>query len=182
MAAKAFTGQIKLLLQMKHLITTRRTLVEAANASSYGWMAAKHMESGHGIFSLEDKDLMKSLREAEMVVRRDTREFKAHRGNSSNRGRGIGVRKNWWDNSNKTLEHIGQALWEWSNKHMKGAAQGVFNKYNKSGKVLSALGVTTPPIWWHSAQRSSCICFLFFVPVYFSVSATVCCFACSPLV
>ena len=136
MAAKAFTGQIKLLLQMKHLITAQRLLVEAANASPYGWMAAKHMESDHGIFSLEDKDNMKSLREAEMVVRMDTREFKARRGNSSNRGRGRGVCKTRWDNSNKTLEHIGQALWEWSNKHMEGAAQGMSNKYNKSGKVL----------------------------------------------
>ena len=68
MAAKAFTGHIKLLIQMKHLITNQIMLVEAANAPPYGWMAAKHMESGHGIFSLEDKDLMKSLREAEMVV------------------------------------------------------------------------------------------------------------------
>ena len=106
MAAKAFTGHIKLLIQMKHLITTQIMLVEAANAPPYGWMAAKHMESGHGIFSLEDKDLMKSLREAEMVVWRDTREIKACRGNSSNWGRGRGVRKPWWDNSNKTLEHI----------------------------------------------------------------------------
>ena len=68
MVAKAFTRKIKLLIQIKHLITTQRIQVGAANAPPYVWMAAKHMESGHGIFSLEDKDLMKSLREAEMVV------------------------------------------------------------------------------------------------------------------
>ena len=68
-------------------------LVETANASPYGWMAAKHMESHHWIFSLEDKDLMKSLREAEMVVWRDTMEIKARRGNSSNQGKGRGVHK-----------------------------------------------------------------------------------------
>ena len=63
-------------------------------------------------------------------------EIKARRGNSSNQGKGRGVNKPQWDNSNKTLEHIGQALWEWSNKRMEGTAQGVFNKYNKSGKLL----------------------------------------------
>ena len=77
MAAKAFTGHIKLLIQMKHLITTQIMLVEAANAPPYGWMAAKHMESGHGIFSLEDKDNIKYLREAEMMFRRNIMEFTA---------------------------------------------------------------------------------------------------------
>ena len=36
MAAKAFTGHIKLLIQIKHLITTQIMLVEAANALPYG--------------------------------------------------------------------------------------------------------------------------------------------------
>ena len=47
MAAKAFTRPIKLLIQMKHLITTQIMLVETANALPYGWMAAKHMQSHH---------------------------------------------------------------------------------------------------------------------------------------
>ena len=66
MAAKAFTGHIKLLIQMKHLITTHIMLVVAANASPYGWMAAKQVEYGHGIFSLADKENLKSLREADI--------------------------------------------------------------------------------------------------------------------
>ena len=40
------------------------------------------------------------------------------------------------------------------------------------GKCWSALGVTTRPIWWHCAKRSSSICFLFFVLKSVSVLAT----------
>ena len=34
--------------------------MEATNALPYGWMAAKHIEPARGIFSIEDKDNMKS--------------------------------------------------------------------------------------------------------------------------
>ena len=40
--------------------------VGAANASPIGWMAAKQVEYGHGIFSLADKENLKSLREADI--------------------------------------------------------------------------------------------------------------------
>ena len=55
-----------LLIQIKHLITTQRMQVGAANASPIGWMAAKQVEYGHGIFSLADKENLKSLREADI--------------------------------------------------------------------------------------------------------------------
>ena len=87
LAAKAFEGQLDLLAQMNKLLTTQRTLVEAANASPYGWSAAKHMEEEYGIFSAEDKTNMKALCDAEMAIRRDNREFKACWGNYSFRGR-----------------------------------------------------------------------------------------------
>ena len=51
------------------------------------------MEPGHGIFSEQDKDNTKALREAEMAVRRDNREFIARRDRSI-KGRGRGGRPN----------------------------------------------------------------------------------------
>ena len=98
LAEKAFGRQMELLAQMNKLLTTQRTLVEAAKASLYGWSAAKHMEEEHGIFSTEDKTNTKALRDAEMAVRRDNREFKARRGNYSPRGRG-GKRTRWEANN-----------------------------------------------------------------------------------
>ena len=110
LAAKAFVGQIELLSQMKKLLITQRTLVEAANASPYGWNAANKMEEEHGIFSLEDQTNTKALCEAEMAVRWDTREFKARRGNISNRG-GRGGKRTRWDSSiQETPVQVQQAL------------------------------------------------------------------------
>ena len=54
-------------------------LVEAANATLYGWNVAKHLEPEHGIFSEQDKANRKALREAEVSVQRDNREFNARK-------------------------------------------------------------------------------------------------------
>lgn len=66
MVAKAFTRKIKLLIKIKHLITTQRMQVGAANTLPFSWMAAKQIEYGHGNFSLDDKENLKSLREADI--------------------------------------------------------------------------------------------------------------------
>ena len=50
------------------MIKQQITLVEAANATPYGWNVAKHLEPGQGIFSEQDKDNTKALREAEALV------------------------------------------------------------------------------------------------------------------
>ena len=111
--------------------------MEAANTLSYGCRAAKHMEAGHGIFSEDDKDNTKSLREAEMVVRRNNREFKACQGGSSNKGRGRAGHSTRWDNHpRKTPDQIGWALMVWTSKHFGYSPQMVASKFNKSGKLL----------------------------------------------
>ena len=70
-AAEAIVKQWQMLAKMKGLIQVQRTLLEAANSSPYGWMAARHMEDEQGVFTLDDKDNTKALREAEGCVRRD---------------------------------------------------------------------------------------------------------------
>ena len=122
---------------MKSLHTMQRTFVEAAKTLSYGWRAAKHMEAGRSIFSRDDKDNTKSLREAEMVVRRNNREFKACQGGSSNKGRGRAGRSTRWDNHpRKTPDQIGWALMVWTSKHLRTLPQMVAKKFNNCGKLL----------------------------------------------
>ena len=146
LAAKAFEGQMELPAQMNKLITTQRTLVEAANASPYGWSAAKHMEEEHGIFSNEDKTNTKALRDAKMAVRRDNREFKAHRGNSTFCGRGA-KRTRWEANNQAVPTQATKAVQDWAAKNVRtGGANHPANKLGKtSGKPLECFkcGATT---------------------------------------
>ena len=55
-------------MQIKSILDTQKTLVEAAGASQYGWNAAKHMEDKKGFFSANDKDNLAKLRVAEGYV------------------------------------------------------------------------------------------------------------------
>ena len=64
---------------MDSLVKQQIKLVEAANATPYGWNIAKHLEAGHGIFSERDKANTKALRESKVSVRRDNKEFKARK-------------------------------------------------------------------------------------------------------
>ena len=121
---------------MISLITPQRTLVEAANAYPYGWLAAKLIEPGHPIFNEQDKDNTKSLREAESAFRRDSREFKARRGRSS-KGRGHGGRFTGFDLLPRISPYqINQTLKAWTARYMGASAQGVTNNLNKSGQLL----------------------------------------------
>ena len=78
-ASQAFLRQVSLIKSMYKIVKQQITLVEAANATSYGWNVAKHLEPEHGIFSEQDKANTKALREAEASVRRDNKEFNARK-------------------------------------------------------------------------------------------------------
>ena len=49
------------------LCNTQHTLVEAANASPYGWAATKHLEKEKGVFSIEDVENTKLLKRGRRV-------------------------------------------------------------------------------------------------------------------
>ena len=49
---------------MDKIVKQQITLVEAANATPYGWNIAKHLEPEQGIFSEQDKANTEALREA----------------------------------------------------------------------------------------------------------------------
>ena len=71
---------------MDKIVKQQIMLVEAANATLYGWKVANHLESEKGIFSEQDQTHTKALREAEGFVRRDNREFNARRKDIKKRG------------------------------------------------------------------------------------------------
>ena len=64
-AAQAFLKQVEFLKEMNKIVKQQIMLVEAANATPYGWKVANHLEPEKGIFSEEDKANTKALREAE---------------------------------------------------------------------------------------------------------------------
>ena len=70
-ASQAFLKQVSLVKQMDKIVKQQIMLVEAANATPYGWKVANHLESEKGIFSEQDQTHTKVLREAEGFVRRD---------------------------------------------------------------------------------------------------------------
>ena len=61
--AQAFLKQVCLIKGMDDIVKQQITLVEAANATPYGWNVAKHLEPEHGIFSEQDKANTKALSE-----------------------------------------------------------------------------------------------------------------------
>ena len=63
-AAQAFLKQVGFLKDMDKLLRQQIMLVEAANATPYGWRVANHLEPEKGIFSEQDKTHTKALREA----------------------------------------------------------------------------------------------------------------------
>ena len=79
--AQVFLKQVDFLKEMNKIM-----LVEAANATLYGWKVANHLEPEKGIFLEEDKANTKALREAEGFVRRDNKEYNARRRNFWKRG------------------------------------------------------------------------------------------------
>ena len=83
--AQAFLKQVCLIKGMDDIVKQQITLVEAANATPYGWNVAKHLEPEHGIFSEQDKANTKALRDAEASVRRDNKEFNTRK-NTKRRG------------------------------------------------------------------------------------------------
>ena len=85
-ADQAFLKQVGLLKDMDNLVRQQIMLVEAANATLYGWKVANHLEPEKGIFSEQDKNHTKALREAEGFVRRDNREFNAWKKDIKKRG------------------------------------------------------------------------------------------------
>ena len=54
-AAQAFLRQVSLIKNMDKIVKQQISLVEAANATPYGWNVAKHLEPEHRIFSEQDK-------------------------------------------------------------------------------------------------------------------------------
>ena len=70
-----------------------------------------------------------------MVVRRDNREFKARRGNFSNRG---GKRTQWDANNQAVPAQANQSVKDWAAKNvLTGGANHPANKFSKSsGKPL----------------------------------------------
>ena len=107
----AMARSFKKYKEMKDLLGAQRTLLEAANASPYGWHVARYMDKNQNIFSENDSENMEELRKVEGFVRRDQKEFKAQRGASSNRGRG--KRGGWtrWNNAPKsTANQLAQAI------------------------------------------------------------------------
>ena len=74
-ASQAFLKQVSLVKEMDKIVKQQIMLVEAANATPYGWKVANYLESEQGIFSEQDKTHTKVLREAEGFLRRDNREF-----------------------------------------------------------------------------------------------------------
>ena len=54
-ASQDFLRQVSLIKNMDKIVKQQITLVEAANATPYGWNVAKHLEHEHGIFLEQDK-------------------------------------------------------------------------------------------------------------------------------
>ena len=67
-AAPAFLKQVEFLKEMNKIVKQQIMLVEAPNATPYGWKVANHLEPEKGIFSEQDKANTKALREAEGFI------------------------------------------------------------------------------------------------------------------
>ena len=115
------------------ILVLQRTLLEAANESSYGWAAARHLEKGKGVFTVEDVSNMEELRKAEGYVRRDNKEKKIQRNDSSLRGRGRRRGYTRWGppTKNNFYKNVGSA------GRGRGSPQNVTNKLSKAGRPLS---------------------------------------------
>ena len=53
-ASQAFLKQVSRVKQMTKIVKQQIMLVEAANATPYGWKVANNLDSGKGIFSEQD--------------------------------------------------------------------------------------------------------------------------------
>ena len=60
-ASQAFRKQVSLVKQMDKIVKQQIMLVEAANATPYGWKVANHLENEKGIFSEQDQTHTKAF-------------------------------------------------------------------------------------------------------------------------
>ena len=131
--------------ELKAQLTSQRTLLEAANSSPYGWHLAKYMDKEQLIFSENNTQNMKELREVEGYVRRDFKEYKARRGSASNVGRGRRGRgyTRWNSGPKATPAQLAQAIMslQGNRGNVAGVSpQAVANRLSRGGKQLTCFG------------------------------------------
>ena len=108
--SQAFLRQVSLIKNMDKIVKQQITLVEAENATPYGWNIAKHLEPEHSIFSEQDKANTKALREAEASVRRVNREFNTRKKDIKKKG-GTGFNKGAYHPRRTPTKHAKNNLW-----------------------------------------------------------------------
>ena len=136
-------GTLKYASDMKKMLSAQRTLLEAANASNYGWHVARYLDKEQHIFTEDDSANMKSLREAETFVRRDFKEVKVQRGAASTRGRGRGRRAKWTRTPIVSANQLANAIvaMQGSAGRGRGGSPQVYaGRFARGGKQLTCFG------------------------------------------
>ena len=133
-ADQAFLKQVGFLKYMDKLVRQQIMLVEAANATPYGWRVANHLEPEKERFSEQDKTHTKALWEADGFVRRDNWEFNGRTKDVKKRGgmRGISGRGFFNPKRGGYMPYPISRTNNSANKNLGVSAQQVAAKYNRS--------------------------------------------------